>query len=41
MSTDASPPVAFGTPDYTGFDLWNQVTGSGLPMPANRIRTPR
>ena len=27
------PPAAFGTPDYIGFDLWNQVTGNGLPMP--------
>ena len=34
------PPVAFGTPDYTGFDLWNQVTGSSLPMPAKAQPTP-
>jgi membrane peptidoglycan carboxypeptidase len=27
------PPAAFGTPDYNGFDLWNQVTGNGQPMP--------
>ncbi|HEY6479560.1 MAG TPA: transglycosylase domain-containing protein, partial [Streptosporangiaceae bacterium] len=27
------PPVPFGTPDYNGFNLWNQVTGNGLPMP--------
>jgi membrane peptidoglycan carboxypeptidase len=34
------PPAAFGTPDYTGFDLWNQVTGTALPMPAKAKPTP-
>jgi membrane peptidoglycan carboxypeptidase len=34
------PPAPFGTPDYTGFDLWNQVTGNGLPMPAKATPTP-
>jgi membrane peptidoglycan carboxypeptidase len=26
--------TAFPTPDYNGFNLWNQITGNGLPMPA-------
>jgi membrane peptidoglycan carboxypeptidase len=30
----------FGTPDYTGFNLWNQITGTGLPMPAKAKPTP-
>jgi membrane peptidoglycan carboxypeptidase len=34
------PAAAFATPDYTGFNLWNQVTGSGLPMPVKAKPTP-
>jgi membrane peptidoglycan carboxypeptidase len=32
--------AAFPTPDYTGFNLWNQVTGNGLPLPAKAQPTP-
>jgi membrane peptidoglycan carboxypeptidase len=32
--------AAFPTPDYNGFNLWNQVTGTGLPMPAKAKPTP-
>jgi membrane peptidoglycan carboxypeptidase len=33
--------AAFATPDYNGFNLWNQVTGTGLPMPAKTKPTPK
>jgi membrane peptidoglycan carboxypeptidase len=36
----ADPSQAWPTPDYTGFQLWNQVTGSGQPMPAKATPTP-
>jgi membrane peptidoglycan carboxypeptidase len=37
----SQPAAAFPTPDYTGFDLWNQVTGTDQPMPAKAKPTPK
>jgi membrane peptidoglycan carboxypeptidase len=36
----ATPTQAWPTPDYTGFSLWNQVTGSSQPMPVKAKPTP-
>jgi membrane peptidoglycan carboxypeptidase len=36
----SEPTQAWPTPDYTGFSLWNQVTGSSQPMPAKPKPTP-